>query len=131
MTETQHGSYEITELIKLIEKSERGGWRMNVAIHRIHSCQAYAAIESSNFESRHFIDDNAEGFYFGPSYTQSIDAAMSLIPAGWSKMDTVVADSGFEMTLEYPEESKLPATMGTAKTLPLVICAIGLKLQKD
>ena len=119
-------AYELDELITQLEESERGGWRMNVAIHRIHACQAYSAIESSNFESRHFVDSNAEGFYFGPSYTQSIDAAMSLIPGGWSRLEIVENDQGFSATIEYPSGN----TQSKAKTMPLALCAAGLRLQK-
>jgi hypothetical protein len=120
--------YDINELIALLESTDRGGWKLNIAIHRLQSCKALSDLESIQFESRHFVDSNSEGFYFGPSYTQSLDAAMSLLPTGWTHFSTSSDNGKFNVTARYTIGKESISVEASAEKWPLAICAVALKM---
>jgi len=74
---------------------------------------------------------------FGPSYTSSLDAAMTLVPEGWDgalylatdthkpsvQLETPAMRSAFSMDYE--------GVNGTAETLALALCAAALRAQSE
>ncbi len=113
----------VKELIEKLETTDRGGWMLNVAVHKAQANEAYNKV-SSAFESNIFVDDNEEGFYFGPSYSQNIDAAMSLVPAGWNNINISEKDGKYSIKIEF---DSIDDFSGTAHSVPLAICVAGLK----
>ncbi|THB63971.1 MAG: hypothetical protein D6B27_11170 [Gammaproteobacteria bacterium] len=121
MTENSKAE-KIRELIALMENTDKGGWQLNVAIHRLQNANAALAFESSVF-----VDSNDEGFYFGPSYTQKIDDAMSLIPPGWSAIEITTENNSYNVKITNSDNPSL-SNIGTGSTLPLAISIAGLKI---
>ncbi len=112
----------IRELIAKLENTDRGGWQYNVAVHKSQAANAL-----NSFESTVFIDCNEEGFYFGPSYTQRMDDAMSLIPGGWKNI-SITEDNGTYTAIITNETNTKFSNIGTGATVPLAICIAGLKI---
>ncbi len=113
----------LKELIEKLETTDRGGWMLNVAIHKAQANEAYNNV-SSAYESNIFVDDNEEGFYFGPSYSQNLDAAMSLVPAGWSDMHVSHNDGKYSVKIDF---TNINDFSGTAHSVPMAICVAALK----
>ncbi len=113
----------LKELIEKLETTDRGGWMLNVAVHKAQANEAYNSV-SSSYESNIFIDENEEGFYFGPSYSQSLDAAMSLVPAGWHNINISQKDGMYSIAIDF---DNIDNFSGTAHTVPMAICVAALK----
>ncbi|THB70703.1 MAG: hypothetical protein D6B28_08745 [Gammaproteobacteria bacterium] len=113
----------LKELIEKLETTDRGGWMLNVAVHKAQANEAYNNV-SSAYESNIFVDDNEEGFYFGPSYSQNLDAAMSLVPAGWNNLNINQKDGVYSVTINF---ANINDFSGTAYTVPMAICVAALK----
>ena len=113
----------LKELIEKLETTDRGGWMLNVAVHKAQANEAYNSV-SSAYESNIFVDDNEEGFYFGPSYSQNLDAAMSLVPAGWSNINISEEDGIYSVKINFDNVDDF---CGKAHSVPMAICVAALK----
>ena len=67
-----------------------------------------------------------------PKYTASLDAAMTLVPEGWSwDISTRPDSSGGVVYLHSPDRTKWRDTGGFAATPELALCAAALRARKD
>ncbi len=113
----------LKELIEKLETTDRGGWMLNVAIHKAQANEAYNNV-SSAYESNIFVDDNEEGFYFGPSYSQNLDAAMSLVPSGWNNINITQQNGIYSIEIDF---ESIDDFSGRAHSVPMAICVAAMK----
>jgi hypothetical protein len=122
----------LTTLADRVEAAERGDWELDSDIHSLISPDR----KHPYLVGTHIDDTHPSGRpYSAPAYTASIDAAMTLVPEGWTYVSIEFCARGMpgqhcrvsieRLITEHDDEREY----GYAATPALALCAAALRAQ--
>lgn len=123
---------DLNALIERLEKATGPDRELDILIGKATSVEGWRVCDDGSVEC--YVPDGhefGEGWIFTgqelPAYTSSIDAAMTLVPEGWTRaVDATVPEAGIDVDL-YPEDENALPVQGTHDSEPIATCIAALR----